>query len=73
MNIANRKLSKRYRNIAKKDKEMEMKKLFTIPAVSSVLSAHAIGAGGLEFKSQIGQIGSVANGLPPLRHSFGAV
>ena len=52
---------------------MEMKRLFTIPAVSSVLSAHAIGAGGLEFKSQIGQIGSVANGLPPLRHSFGAV
>ena len=39
------------------------------------LSAHDIGAGGLGFKSWVGQIGSasVANGSPPMERSFGAI
>ena len=43
-----------------------------IKPLAQLLSAHAIGAGGLRFKNRVGQIGSVTNGSPPLRRSFGA-
>ena len=43
----------------------------TGPASWSSGKAFVSGAGGLRFKSRVGQIGhSVANGSPPLRHFF---
>ena len=48
--------------------------LLTNESLAQLLSAHAIGAGGLRFDYRTGQIGrSVANGSPPLQRFFGAV
>ena len=49
-------------------------KLVKDRSLAQLLSAHALGAGGLGFKSWVGQIGTVSpTAQPPLRRSFGAV
>ena len=50
---------------------LELEKTPVGPASWSSGNAFVSGAGGLRFKSRVGQIGhSVANGSPPLRHFF---